>query len=263
MGNRALAGMSGAAKGFERGINNMFEIMQAKDRLKMEREKFDINKQQSKLNLKKLSYELDPERLAQAETLEKDKIKLGETKLKIQQQTLDAAESENKREVEKDRREVEIQQAMLQRMFPGGLKGDQGGPLAPGTSITQGGITIKGPKQGDGRASKATQEALKGLSGQINRGEITTSKDALDALDSKDDMLRLQGVDVDYIRGQVEKILPEDKVDARGADWFGREAEPEYRKKGGRWYARGERDGRRGWVLAPADKAKSLDSRRR
>ena len=143
MGNRALAGMSGAAKGFERGINNMFEIMQAKDRMKMKREEFDINKQQSKLNLKKLSYELDPERLAQAETLEKDKIKLGETKLKIQQQTLDAAESENKREVEKDRREVEIQQAMLQRMFPGGLKGDQGGPLAPGTSITQDGMTIK------------------------------------------------------------------------------------------------------------------------
>ena len=143
MGNRALAGMSGAAKGFERGINNMFEIMQAKDRLKMEREKFDINKQQSKLNLKKLSYELDPERLAQADKMEKDKIKLGELEFKIKQQKLDTTESENAREVETHRSDLEIKRAMLQRMFPGGLKVDQGGNLAPGTSITQDGMTIK------------------------------------------------------------------------------------------------------------------------
>jgi len=72
--------LSGAAQGFNQGVQNLVRIKQAGIQLQMEREKFDIDKKISNLQLKKYEQELDPE------IFETKKKALGfETKIKEQE----------------------------------------------------------------------------------------------------------------------------------------------------------------------------------
>lgn len=72
--------LEGAAKGFNQGVQNLARIKEAGIRLKMDQEKFEIDKKISNLQLQKVEQDLDPE------MFEMRKKALGfETKIKEQE----------------------------------------------------------------------------------------------------------------------------------------------------------------------------------
>ena len=70
-----LAIGEGLARGFDNASKNFLASMKAVQDLKIEREKFDIDKKVSKLQLQKLEYDLDPVQLASQKRLMDANIK--------------------------------------------------------------------------------------------------------------------------------------------------------------------------------------------
>lgn len=124
-----LAIGAGLAKGFDSASRNFMASMQAVQQMKMQREKFNLDKKMSDLQMKKLSFDLDPEVHAQKKTLMDKKIKAMDSLMSLQEAK--ASEIMNRRKTEFTDMQKQLQTIKsLELQFPeftGRLSADQKG----------------------------------------------------------------------------------------------------------------------------------------
>lgn len=124
-----LALGAGLAKGFDSASRNFLSSMTAVQQMKMQREKFDLDKKMSDLQMKKLSFDLDPEVHAQQKMLMDKKIKAMDSLMSLQEAK--ASEIMNRRKTEFTDMQKQLQTIKsLELQFPeftGRLSADQKG----------------------------------------------------------------------------------------------------------------------------------------
>ena len=98
--NKNLAIAHGIAQGFEKTATNLYNIGQAREKLKREDEAFKLDKKVKEAQIKKLEFEYGPENLA----LERDKLKAEvaaeKSAYNLNVIKINAAEADEKRKAE-------------------------------------------------------------------------------------------------------------------------------------------------------------------
>jgi hypothetical protein len=100
MDERGLSVLSGIAEGINRATSNLVNISLAKQKLNMEKERFDVDKKVKNALLKKYEYDYGPEAIAQKKLEEKQANQLFDINFKIKQGQIGKAEQEARKERE-------------------------------------------------------------------------------------------------------------------------------------------------------------------
>ena len=128
--------LAGIGKGYMQAADNLYAITQARDKLKKDDEKWQLDKKQMKLDLEKMEYEASPEQRALADKLTQAQIKQAEAGREAKKGALNIAESKHRLELETFRRDAATELNTMRRYEPdmyARVTGTMGMAGAPGT----------------------------------------------------------------------------------------------------------------------------------
>ena len=240
--------LAGIGKGYMQAASNIFAISQAQEKLKQERDMFDIKKKQYKLDLRKAEYELSPEALERKKKMDDAELKLDESTIAAKEVTTKIAKSEEMRNVEKHEAGMKVLEGLTRED-----RGEAGAPSIPGTpyqpslpegvSLDLGAVSMRGVKQPaltPEQTRKAGNEKQKALA-LLERGFYTDAENKKQPLNDRTDAEELIAgeFDVDITDPDIQTALEQYKPAEETIDevrwfeeWFGKQKYPTKEKYG-------------------------------
>ena len=120
--------LSGIAMGAEQAASNIYNISQAQQKLKQERELFGLKKKQYKLDIQKAEYEMSPENLAIDKKLRDIELKKDEADLEEKETIVTARKSEEQRKLKDYQEKMRMSETLRPDIFaPEEVRGAAGG----------------------------------------------------------------------------------------------------------------------------------------
>jgi len=164
MNDSGVAVLSGIAQGIEKASSNLYNISIMKEKMKREKEEFDLNKKVKNAQLKVYEFKTSPEEMLRVKKQEEQKDKIYELSINLKQGEINEAKDKNTKD-------LEIHTAGMD-LFQKFMAGQYTPP--PGATVKVGDVSIGGGKKSTGGdLFKGSQQQFRDAINEAKNGNIT------------------------------------------------------------------------------------------